>query len=107
MKITDLDLLLQHFGEQKEAIGGGYYRLRKTDAHTYQLAYLVDAECSTTNYHPQITVEVTDEEITPTTLIDTEVTPAKMMSYNEETASELEQALDQLVEQFKTAKNLV
>eukprot|EP00825_Cyclidium_porcatum_P004147 TRINITY_DN11928_c0_g1_i1.p1 TRINITY_DN11928_c0_g1~~TRINITY_DN11928_c0_g1_i1.p1 ORF type:complete len:103 (+),score=4.54 TRINITY_DN11928_c0_g1_i1:178-486(+) len=54
MDKKELDLILKHFGAEKEFIGDGYFRIREKDSNRYEMAYLAPACCGTSTYHPQI-----------------------------------------------------
>ncbi|CZQ97989.1 Hypothetical protein Tpal_2206 [Trichococcus palustris] len=106
MDKKELDLILKHFGPEKEFIGDGYFRIREKDSNRYEMAYLAPACCGTSTYHPQITIRVEDEKIIPEFLMDMEETPIKNISYSDETSEVLEQELDKLCSKFLAVKNL-
>ena len=106
MRLAELELLLAHFSAEKEAIEGGYYRIRATGEAQYELAFLMPDSCGTTSVNPQITVSVEGERVRPIALIDVYRMPIRKLTYTEETAEELELALADLVTTFKKVKGL-
>lgn len=106
MELTDLELLLTHFSAEKEYIDGGYYRLREKGENQYEIAFLMPDSCGTTTVNPQITVVVEAGQVTPLTLLDLYRTPVRNLTYTEETALAIEQALTELVAKFKEAKKI-
>lgn len=99
-------LLKANFGEEKEYLGDGYYRLRQKADGQYELAYLKPDMCGTTTVNPQITLEIVGELVKPVALMDLFETPIQSISYSEETAERLEQELTELVAKFMAAKEL-
>ncbi|KAF1299519.1 hypothetical protein BAU15_02430 [Enterococcus sp. JM4C] len=96
-------LLKENFTEF-EFIESRYYRLREIENNRYEMACILLGPCGDKTYHPQITVTV-EEEVTPLTLIDTEVVPNVYLT-RETQPQQLQQALDKLVADFLQAKNL-
>ncbi|MDH6365278.1 hypothetical protein M2139_002293 [Enterococcus sp. PF1-24] len=106
MTIAELAILQQYFGEEKEFIEDGYYRLRTLSENEFELAFLVPGLCGTTNYHPKINLIVTGDKITATSLVDLEATPAIFITEKENSREFLAEQLELLKEKFLNAKNL-
>lgn len=106
MEKKDLELILTHFGPEKEFIGDGYFRIRDKGNEHYEIAYLVPACCGTTNYNPQIAVHVEGDKVVPDSVLDLVDMPAKMLSYSPETRAVMEQELDKLCQKFLDIKGL-
>lgn len=106
MTYAELLLLSDHYDDEKEFLGDGYFRLRQKDGQHYELAYLKADACGTTSVNPQITVEVIDKKVRAVSLLDLFSTPVRNISESEETEALLEQELATLVLKFKAAKDL-
>ncbi|MGX7030116.1 hypothetical protein [Vagococcus zengguangii] len=104
MKQTQINWLKEHFSETSEYLGDGYYRFRKSDEASYELAFLVPCACGSNNVHPQITLENHGSEYIATKLIDMEVTPPIVLTRNGETSEEIDQALADLLKKFEDVK---
>lgn len=106
MTYAELLRLIEHYGEEKEYLEDGYYRLRQKKSQQYELAYLKPDTCGTTTVNPQLTVEVIGDKVRAISLIDLYGTPVRNLGDSEENAELLEQELSQLVTKFMLAKNL-
>lgn len=106
MTYAELLLLAEHYDEEKEYLGDGYFRLRQKGPLQYELAYLKADACGTTSVHPQITVEVVGKQVKAIGLMDLYATPVRTINVSEENRALIEEELTQLVTKFKQAKNL-
>lgn len=105
MTQEELDLLTQHLSADKQFIHDGYYRLRKLDETTYEVAFLVADACGATSVHPQITIEKQGDTWQAVKLLDFVSTPVETIVYSQETAQELSDRLEQLSKQALYAIN--
>lgn len=104
MKQEQINWLKANFSEESTYIKDGYYRFRKSDEASYELAFLVPCACGSNNVHPQITLEHHGSDYVATKLIDMEVTPPVVLYRNGETSEELDEALTELMKKFEQAK---
>ena len=105
MTQEELDLLTQHLSADKQFIHDGYYRLRKLDETTYEVAFLVADACGATSVHPQITIEKQGDTWQAVKLLDFVSTPVETTVYSQETAQELSERLEQLIKRALHAIN--
>lgn len=103
-RIQKLRKLQAIFHEEKKFNGDGYYRLRKIDDFTLEIAFLVAGPCGETIVHPQITVSLTHSKAIGTKLIDLETTPPTILHRTASTSHEIDVALDNLIEKFLSIK---
>jgi len=102
MTNEQLQSLINFFGPEKQFISDGYYRIRVISNQKVEMAFLVPDSCGTTSVHPQITVTKTQNNWEPINLIDMAETPTKFIEKSEETAIFLNNALEELVQKFKS-----
>lgn len=100
-----LSIIQKNFTDKKEFIGDGYYRFRSLEDDTFELAFLIGGPCGETIVHPKIVVKVNGEEVIGESLIDLYTTPTKIFT-REESSSEIDQALYQLLKKFLVSKHL-
>lgn len=100
----ELMQLQTHFSSDKTFYTDGYYQIKPITATETSLSFFVGGPCGEMIPHPTIQLEKTNEHWVPVKLRDLEVTPIQMITRSTETAEQLDQALTQLIEKFKTAK---
>lgn len=96
------EAIKQRVGPEKTFIGDGYYRLRQLDNGDYEFAFLLAGPCGDTTIHPQITLDATGDHILPIKLLDLGVSPTLRLG-GEQHSTQLNQALNQLVQRLHTA----
>ncbi|MFD2307949.1 hypothetical protein [Enterococcus termitis] len=97
---ANVEKILTFFNEEKVFFHDGYYRIRRLDKETVELAFLIAGPCGDTVAHPQITVSLTESQAIGTKLIDMHATPPLFLSRDSSTEQELDRALDKLIEKF-------
>lgn len=101
MNRQDFDTFQQHFTSDKKFFKDGYYRLKDIGENQFEMAFLEAGPCGDTTVHPQITIELDEEELRPIKLLDMAVSPTLRLN-QEEHPTELKEALDGLVQRFYT-----
>ena len=104
MKQKQINWLKNNFSETSEYFTDGYYRFRKSGETGYELAFLVPCACGSNNVHPQITLENHGTDYIATKLIDMEVTPPLVLTRNNQTSSQIDEALEKLLKKFEEVK---
>lgn len=97
--------LLENYGEGREFIAGGYYRLRNLGDGRYELSFILSGPCGESIYHPRIVAEQQATGILPLEAYDNHVTPIIRVNRTED-ADRLDQLFQELVSQFLAAKGL-
>jgi hypothetical protein len=95
-----LEQLFEHYNDERQYLGDGYYRLKTMAPNKYELEFSKSGYCGTFESAPAIGFTLSENgQVTLGSYRDVVATPLKMTSFSEEPEF-VSQAFETLVEKF-------